>query len=361
MELCYVTSRYRPHTGGVETHVAELATRFADRGHEVTVVAADRGTRVDDHRLPAHERISGVRVRRVRALAPGGAVHIAPGVVRAIKRADPDLIHAHNYHSLPFFFTAIAASRLDGVPLVATPHYHGGSASGVRDQLLSLYRPLGGWALHRADAVLAVSDWEANQLSVDFDLSAQVIKNGINIDRFRDAKVRVNQSDQPYILSVGRLESYKGIQHIIRALPNLPDYHLVVVGDGPFQEQLCRIAEETGVVDRVDFRGFVPDERIPGIYAGAAAFVTMSEFESYGITVAESLAAGTPCVIRPAGALIDWADRDDCVAVDPEALAEGVQEAVGRPAPTERLQSWTGMVESVSAVYDKLRKERQPM
>jgi len=60
MRICYVTSRSRPHTGGVETHVTELATRFADRGHEVTVVAADRGTVVGGHRLPARERTNDV-------------------------------------------------------------------------------------------------------------------------------------------------------------------------------------------------------------------------------------------------------------------------------------------------------------
>jgi glycosyltransferase involved in cell wall biosynthesis len=104
----------------------------------------------------------------------------------------------------------------------------------------------------------------------------------------------------------------------------------------------------------VDFRGFVPDYKIPGLYAGAAAFVTMSEFEAYGITVAESLAAGTPCVVRPTGGLIDWAERDDCVAVDPKNLVEGVHKAVGRLAPADRIQSWTDAVESVAAVYDSL-------
>ncbi|WP_311172585.1 glycosyltransferase family 4 protein [Halobellus ordinarius] len=351
MKLCYVTSRYRPHIGGVETHVAELATRFADRGHEVVVVSADRGTRGDGRRLPAHEYVDGVWVKRVRALAPGGAVHVSPAVLRAVERVDPDLVHAHNYHSLPLTFAAAAVERLDDVPLVVTPHYHGGSASGLRDHLLSLYRPIGKWALHRADAVLAVSNWEARQLANDFDLSAQVVPNGVNVGRFRAAVPATGPSDHPYLLCVGRLERYKGVQHAIRALVDLPEYDLVVAGTGPFDEDLQRIAIEAGVDDRVTFAGFIPDEDLPSLYTGAAAFLALSSFEAYGITVAEALAAGTPCVVREAGALVDWADRSDCVGVTPDGVAEGVREAVERPAPTGSLPTWGDVAEQVATVY----------
>jgi len=361
MKVCYVTSRYRPHTGGVETHVAELATRFADRGHEVVVVSADRGTHADGRRLPPRERLDGVRVRRVRALAPGEAFHVAPGVLRAVERVDPDLVHAHNYHSLPLTFAAAAVERLGDVPLVATPHYHGGSASGFRDRLLSLYRPVGGWALHRADAVLAVSDWEARRLAADFDLPARVVPNGVDVDRFRAAEPATGPGDRPYLLSVGRLERYKGVQHAIRALAALPEYDLVVAGTGPFGDDLRRIAREAGVADRVNFAGYVPDDDLPGLYAGAAAFLALSSFEAYGITVAEALAAGTPCVVREAGALVDWADRADCVGIDLDgatlgdadsAIAGGVREAVDRPAPSEPLSSWADVVERIAAIYD---------
>ena len=356
MKLCYVTSRYRPHTGGVETHVAELATRFADRGHEVTVVTADRGTRVDGRRLPAHGRLDDIRIRRVRALAPGDTIHIAPGVVRAIERITPDLIHAHNYHSLPLFFAAVAATRLDDVPLVATPHYHGGSASAFRDRLLSVYRWAGGWALRRADAVLAVSDWEARQLETEFGLPAQTIPNGVDIDRFRAAEPATTRRDRPYLLCVGRLERYKGVQHAIRALVDLPEYDLVVAGSGPYGDALRQVAREAGVADRVEFAGFVPEADLPGLYAGGTVHMSLSSFEAYGITVAEALAAGTPCVVREAGALRDWADRADCVGVDPCGVADGVREAVERTAPSESVPTWDDVAEEVDGVYERVGK-----
>lgn len=353
MHLCYVTPRYPPHTGGVETHVAELAIRFENRGHQVTVVTADRGTDADGRQLSACERIDGVGVRRARGFAPSGAFHVAPGVIRAIVRADPDLVHAHNYHSLPLVFAA-ATTSLSDIYFIATPHYHGGSPSGFRDSLLSLYSPVGGWALRRADAVIAVSNWEARQLATDLNISARIVPNGVKVERFRTADPATRPTGRPYLLCVGRLKQYKGIQYAIRSLPVLPEYDLVVAGTGPFADELRQTARETGVDDRVEFAGYVPDDRLPELYAGAAAFITLSSFEAYGITVAEALAAGTPCVVREVGALTDWAERADCVGVDLSGVATGVREAVECSAPSEPLPRWEDVVEEIGDIYDRV-------
>jgi glycosyltransferase involved in cell wall biosynthesis len=112
-----------------------------------------------------------------------------------------------------------------------------------------------------------------------------------------------------------------------------------------------------GVADRVHFLSYVPDDDLPALYAGAAAFVTCSGFEAYGLTVAEALAAGTPCVVRRAGALVDWTDREDCVgvgsdaAVSPADVADGVREAVGRDAPSDPLPTWDEVVAETETLY----------
>lgn len=348
MRILQVTHRYAPHTGGVETHVSEVARRLVDRGHEVTVLTADAGGDA-----PRRETRNGVEVRRHRAVAPGDAFHVAPGIARAVRGADADVVHAHNYHSLPVLFSALGLAAGGSGRLVVTPHYHGASASGVRDRLLSLYRPLGGWALRRADAVVAVSEWERAQLRADFGVDARVIPNGLDVERFRSATPGAR--DRPYLLCVGRLEEYKGVQHAIRALaePELADYDLLVAGSGPYREELESVAREAGVADRVEFLGFVDHDRLPGLYAGAAAYLTLSGFEAYGMTVAEALAAGTPCVVREAGALTDWTDRDDCVGagVDPGSVADATRRAVGRDAPAKQLPDWDAVVDELVECY----------
>jgi hypothetical protein len=84
-------------------------------------------------------------------------MHLCPQVVVAVRQADADVVHTHNYHSFPLFF---AAAGIDDQRFVVTTHYHGGSASSVRNRLLLLYLPFGRWAVRRAEEAIAVSEWE---------------------------------------------------------------------------------------------------------------------------------------------------------------------------------------------------------
>jgi glycosyltransferase involved in cell wall biosynthesis len=321
MKIVFATPGYPPRTGGVETHIHEIATRLVARNHEVTVVTGD----ARHVSTPRRERRGGVRVVRCQGVAPNDAFHLAPGVASAVRRLDTDIVHAHNYHALVLPFAAIGAGDR---PLVVTPHYHGGSASSLRDRLLSLYHPVGRQILQRAAAVVAVSDWERDRLQEDFGVKARVIRNGVDVVWFAEA-TPLNR-DRPYILTVGRLEKYKGVQYAIRALQELSGYDLLVAGSGPYREILARTAREIRVDDRVEFLGYVDNDELPSLYAGAEVYLALSNFEAYGLTVGEALAAGTPCVVRPAGGLTDWLGRNGIVEASstaPAAVARSVRRA----------------------------------
>jgi glycosyltransferase involved in cell wall biosynthesis len=344
MKILFVTHRYPPHTGGVETHVQKIATRLVDRGHDVTVFSADAGSDVASEHTD-----DGVRVRRFQSVSPDGAFYAAPQMALAVCRANADVVHAHNYHACPLLFAALGVTNQR---FIVTTHYHGESASGFRDVLLSLYGPLGRWAVRQADEVIAVSEWEQECLQEDFGVSPTVISNGLEVGRFANADPEWRE--RPYLLCVGRLEEYKGVQHVIRALPDLPKYDLVVAGSGPFREELEQIACEEEVAGRIDFLGYVDDERLPGLYAGADVYVTMSEFEAYGMTVAEALAAGTPCVVREKGALEDWLAEDAVCGVDSclnRAIKKGLRRSVSREVASTQISTWDDVVDQVVRVY----------
>ncbi|GAB3687926.1 glycosyltransferase family 4 protein [Salinarchaeum chitinilyticum] len=347
MKVLQVVPRYPPRTGGVETHVQSVSERLADNGIEVTVLTADAGGDV-----PGRETRSGVSIERYHGLSPGGAFHIAPGIYRAVRRHDADIVHAHNYHALPVLFAGAAARD---APLVVTPHYHGGSASSLRDRMLSIYHPLGKWVLQRADAVTAVSEWERTQLRSDFGVAATVVPNGLDVGRFEDAMPE--SYDGKYLLTVGRLEEYKGVQYAIRALPLLPEYDLLIAGTGPHRETLETTARDAGVEDRVVFLGYVDDERLPGLYAGADAYLNLSAFEAYGMTVGETLSAGTPAVVRETRALADWTRRDGVVGVgntNPETIADAVRSASTQTALENTLQTWDDVAATYLDLYETL-------
>ncbi|WP_144799203.1 glycosyltransferase family 4 protein [Halorubrum depositum] len=343
MKILFVTHRYPPRTGGVETHVREISTRLADRGHDVTVFSADAG---DD--VPTRTTDESVRVRRFRSLSPDEAFYFAPQMAAAVRRVGADVVHAHNYHAFPLFFAAVG---ITDERFIVTTHYHGKSASGFRDLLLSAYRPFGKWAVRQADEIIAVSEWECDRLHEDIGVNATVIPNGINVDRF--ANTDPEKRERPYLLCVGRLEEYKGIQQVIRALPELSGYDLVIAGSGPYREELERIARETKVSDRVHFLGYVEDRRLPRLYAGAEVYLSLSEFEAYGITVSEALAAGTSCVVREAGALKDWLDGpavEGVTVTSPDAISEVINKVLGQN-PECDVPSWSKITDQLLTRY----------
>lgn len=298
------------------------------------------------------ERRNGVEVRRHRGLSPAGAYHLAPGITPAVRRSDADIVHAHNYHAFPLLFAAIGVTNK---LFVVTPHYHGVSANPIRERLLTAYHPLGGWGVRRADAVVAVSEWERDRLRETFGVDATVIPNGIAVERFGSAQAE--ERERPYLLYVGRLEEYKGVQYAIQTLVHLPDYELLIAGDGPYREVLERLAADICVIERVKFLGHVPDERLPSLFAGATVYVALSTVEAFGLTVGEALAAGTPCVVLEESGLADWTDHSGCVGIDdrtPEAVAEAIMGAADLQVSATDLLTWDEVTARVEAVYNRV-------
>lgn len=285
----------------------------------------------------------------MRSLLPGNAYYLAPRVVTEVRRTGAGVIHAHNYHPFPALFGALGVIDKR---FVLTSHYHDMSASGVRDQLLRLYGPLGWWVIRRADAVVAVSGWERDRFCSAFGVDATHVPNGVERGHFANATPEVRE--RPYLLCVGRLESYKSVQHAIRALPGVPERELVVVGTGPYRETFEAVALVTGVTNRVTFAGYVDDARLPDPYAGAAVHFQL-DFESYGMTVAESLCSGTPVVVHETGALTDWVDVRGAVGirnVHPGNVAAAVKAALCGPAPeSQSIPDWGEIIDDLVALY----------
>ena len=348
MKIELITHRYPPDLGGIENHVQELAFFLDEEGHDVTV----RATRWSRSQ-PRFQEDEGVPILRHQALAPGEAYYFSPGIIKAVQDSEADVIHAHGYHSFPALFAALGSGT---TPFVITPHYTGSGSTFFRDQLHRIYGFVGGAMLRRADRVIAVSDWEHHALNREFRADSIVIENGIDKDRFAGAEP-INR-ERPFLFYIGRLVKHKGVQHIIRALPKLPEYDLIIAGKGSYRQELERIAVAEGVSERIHFMGYVDDERVPSMFASADVHLLLSDFECYGLTVGESLTSGTPCVVQDSTALSDWIDHQGCVGIsstDPDTVANAVRSATEITPSSENILSWTEMGRTVLDVYHEVQ------
>jgi len=322
VKIVQVCPRYCPDIGGVETHVREISERLVRKGFEVEVVCTD-----PTGRSSRHEMINGVEITRFRSFAPDDAYYFAPQIYFYLKSRSYTLIHAHSYHALPALFAALAA---DGHKLIFTPHYHRGGHTPVRDFLHKIYRSFGSKIFDRADKVVCVSEYEQRLVMSDFDMpewKIEKIPNGLNLAEFANLKPERNGRT---LLYVGRLEEYKGVQYIISALPRLEDFKLEIIGKGPYENDLRKLADELGVSERINWQSGVTREELLQHYASADVFLMLSTHEAYGITVAEALAARVPCVVARGSALTEFVDGTRCIGIETPITVDKLVEAIQR-------------------------------
>jgi len=345
MKIIQVCPRYFPDIGGVETHVREIAERLVKKGHNVEVVCTDPG---GVH--PKTDFINGVSVTRFRSFAPHDAFFIAPKMAPYLKTLDAEILHAHGYHAFPAMFAMMAARDKR---FIFTPHYHGKGHTPLRNMLLTFYNPIGKAVFSRANRIICVSEYERKLITVKFGIQDEkfvVIPNGLNLSEFSGI---TGMKNHQRILHVGRLEAYKGIQHIIEALPELPDYTLTLVGKGPYESELHQLATEKDVSDRITWKKDLSREELLQEYALAGLFISLSSFEAYGITVAEALVSGLQVIVNRNGALGEFVDGITCVGIDPspENLVKAIQSMKPGQGYRKKVLGWDEVVKRIVEIY----------
>jgi glycosyltransferase involved in cell wall biosynthesis len=366
--IAIATPRYAPDIGGVERHVEALARGLTERGIPVEILTTD-----PTGRLPRAVSRDGITVRRFPTLAGDGTFFISPRLLRWAwgQGARYRLIHAHSYHTLVPLSCAAGAIR-SGIPLVVTPHYHAVGHTPFRALLHGPYRPVAARVLHRAAAVVAVSEAEAGWLRRDFgDLPLHVLPNGVELPRedLEAAAPVVRVPDEVTLLAVGRLETYKGVERIVTALPYLPPRTcLTVIGKGPAADVIAATAARLGVADRVRMLGHVPAAELTAWYRSADLFVTLSLEEAFGMTVLEAAAAGAPVLASGIPAHREargYVTEGRIALVDVDATGEPLARAIeaaltmGRSDDRTgwRLPTWEAMTDGVAAVYAEVLGE----
>jgi glycosyltransferase involved in cell wall biosynthesis len=231
-------------------------------------------------------------------LAPFLLYQATKGTIRRVIAAgfDFDLIDAHYFY--PDGVSAVLLGRYFKKPVVVT-------ARGTDINLIPRYtlpRQMIRWAANNAAGLVTVCEAlkrELANLGVEPE-RIRVLRNGVDLSVFRPVD-RDSAREQlgiqgPTILSVGHLVPRKGHDLVIRALTDLVDVSLLVVGEGSERLSLESLAKELGVDDRVRFAGSIEHERMHEIYGAADALVLASDREGWANVLLESMACGTPVV-----------------------------------------------------------------
>lgn len=363
-----VTPRSPLEQGGVERHVLEVSTRMAAAGVHVEVICTD-----PDAPAASDQTHEGVRIRTLRAWPPGRDWHLAPGIWRAMGREKWDLVHVQSYHTLVAPLAMLRALVLR-IPYVVT--FHGGGHSlehrnRARGLQMRLLRPL----LRRAAKLVAIARFEIEQYGAALGVPQErfaFIPNGTDLS-FSGGDVTGGEPAVPTLASIGRLERYKGHHRVLEAFPLVlerePEARLLIVGKGPYEDELRRQVEDLGLSDRVEVTSVPPGDPkgMAALLGGVSLVVLMSEFESHPLVALEAAAARRRLLVADAGGLSEIAADGFGRAIPLDSTAQQIADAaleeLAKPPPqrSPELTSWDECAAALLDLYASVLKTDVPI
>lgn len=363
---------YQPYIGGAELAIKEITDRLGS-AYEFDMI-----TLRFDSGLPKRERIGNVTVHRIGFSATNVKVsdRALPWQCKLAKILFPftsffkaRMLHREKKFDLTWAmmanqagFGALFFKLLN--PLVpfflelqdGTPLAHLKKRRPITALLWPLYRAI----YHKADVIKAISNFIKDLArEAGYHGRVEVIPNGVDIagfsapipdDEIAEIKEKYGKRmGDIFLFTASRLVLSRGVEDIIRSLSHLPEnVKLLIAGDGEDRKKLERIAQESGVADRIVFAGSVAHADIPKLLKISDIFVRPSIIEGMGSAFIEAFAAGVPVVATPVGGIPDFLfdpDRDPdmeptglfCNVRDPESIAGAVKKYMGNPALTTRI------------------------
>jgi glycosyltransferase involved in cell wall biosynthesis len=352
-----VAARYYPFLGGIETHIHEVGKRMVALGHRVVVLTTD-----PSGVLPQYEINSGISIKRVKAWPKNRDYYFAPRIYKEITQAECDIIHFQGYHNFVPPIGMLAAIRT-GIPFVLTFHSGGHSSrlrNAIRSTQIALLKPLAA----RADYLIGVSGYEAEFFSQKMGLAPErfaIVPNGASLPPPSDPPPVM---DPHLILSVGRLEYYKGHHRAVEAFPALlqrvPDARLQIVGSGPYETELRALVNKLKLGHAVSFISIPSAERqrLSDLLCSAGLVVLLSDYEAHPVAVLEALSVQCPVLVTDTSGLRELAQKGLCRAIPLLASAEMIAEAITEELTKEHqpttitLANWNNCTNQLLEIYE---------
>lgn len=309
MKVLITTDWYEPVVNGVVVSVLNLREELQKAGHDVKILTMS-------HNHFSYEKddvyyISSWDVRRIYPQARA-AFFIRSRYVKELVKWKPDVIHSQCEFSSFLFARHIA--KKTGAPIVHTYHtiYEDYQYMFIKRKIgKKIVKMYSRKLLNNTQAVIAPTKKVKNLLErYGVNKEIYTIPTGIDTKSFSWIMSKSEKDqyktdlgiplDKKVLLFVGRIAQEKNIQELLRYYKQLnrKDVILLIVGDGPYRLEIEEEVRVLGLTDRVYFTGMIPKNKVADYYHLGDIFVCSSTTETQGLTYAEALASGLPCVCK---------------------------------------------------------------
>ncbi|MDE5933118.1 MAG: glycosyltransferase, partial [Lachnospiraceae bacterium] len=304
---------YKPFVAGVPISIERLSEGLRANGHEVVVFAPNyEGQEDDDHIVRYRALCKGI----VNGFSVPNSLDAK--IEKRFREGNFDVIHVH--HPMLIGRTALYLSRKYHVPLCYTYHtryeqylHYIMKLPFVQNSftksafITNIVQNYVNYYANQCDLVFAPTlSMQAYMEEKGRETKIAVLPTGLGKESFAADEEEtgylreVLRGEKKYLFcTVARLAKEKNLEFLFRALAmrkekRAADFRLAVVGDGPYKEQLCRLAEELDIREDIAFVGAVPNEKVKNYCRASDLFLFSSLSETQGIVLLEAMAAGTP-------------------------------------------------------------------
>ena len=356
VHVLHIGKYYPPFHGGIENFLCDLAECQLEQGD------VEPSVLVHQHevgRAEETETANGVFVRRVRVIGRAVFTPLAPLFLRSlnqtIEEREPDLLHLHLPN--PSTFWCLFSKRARKRPWII--HWHsdvlGGAPNWAVRLAYPLYRIFESALLNRSKTIIATSPpyLDTSAPLAAFKHKCQVVPLGIrslpsiagperakkamasnrehsveqvteeshgaditsqsepvstsHVEGLRDKASTPNLENHPdayvsaplKVLCIGRLTYYKGHEHLIRAVAEIPNVQLDIVGDGEERKSLSTLIEALSVSERVRILGSLPQADLEDVLSNCdlVCLPSVERTEAFGLVLLEAARAGKPSLV----------------------------------------------------------------
>ncbi len=368
MRILHVIRQYKPVIGGMENFVENLAVHLKRKGIESEVLTLNTDFS-NGEKFSESELINGIKVRRI----PYFGSRRYPIALSAINYlSEFDLIHIHGVDFLLDYLAGL--KPLHKKPMILSTH--GGFFHTKKFYLYKKlhFHTLTKLSLRNMRWIVADSEPDYVTFKPISPERIEMIENGINFNLYHTIEQEKGTPNR--FIFVGRFSKNKRIDKLLSLIGRLksdfPDVHLSIVGrdydnlKGEFMNHI----EQYGIGKNVTIHEALSEEDLLREMSRAAYFISASEYEGFGLSSLEAMAAGRVAFLSQIpsfkkmvsdgknGYLVDFDDMDAVEDKVKQVLRSGVQENVRLAGiETARQNSWETIVNKFIQMYDMIQNE----
>ena len=341
LKVLHIGKYFPPYAGGMETFLRDLMAAQARQGFvpQALVHQSDLSLISGEEFYETNQR--KLSITRAAVWARLIFTPISPTfpwlLHRIIKRDKPDLLHVHMPNVSAFWALLIPSARR--LPLII--HWHSDVLASKHSLGLRffyyLYEHFQRRLLEHSSSIIATSPayLESSAPLIEFRSKCKVVPLGLDPAHMVSSHVQLerHEPDKLRVLAIGRLTYYKGFEYLIRAIAELDNVELHIVGTGDLEKHLIKLAKKLHAGAKVTFLGKLSDRDLADRYQACDCLClpSIERTEAFGVVLLEAMSHGKATVVSNVeGSGMGWVVEDGITGLlfppqNTDALASSLQ------------------------------------